>query len=110
MPLCSFTIFGTVLVKNGALSAASPAVKSLAAGSLANVAAMAGLRPFKRGSRVPLSAGSIVPIRGSLSTQGLEQAAGSSVGVGLRVKARTTHHASLNFKMPARRDADGTRR
>src|SRR5258708_6953263 len=78
MALCSFTIFGTVPVKNGALSAAAPAVKSLAAGSFAHSAAMAGLRPFMRGSKVPLSAGSIVPIKGSLSTQGLEQAAGSS--------------------------------
>src|SRR6266851_2183516 len=79
----------------------------LGAGRLAHSAAMAGLRPglrpILRGSSVPLSAGRIVPIRGSLSLQGAEHAAGSSVGVGFRLKARTTPPASRNFRIPALR-------
>src|SRR5258708_9575179 len=51
MALCSFTIFGTVPVKNGDLRAASPAVKSLAGGRRFQVANMAGLSPRLRGSR-----------------------------------------------------------
>src|SRR5712692_2922238 len=108
---CSLLMFGTALVKSGALKAASPAEKSLGAGRVAHSAAIAGLTPFMRGSSVPLSAGSVVPIKGSLSTQGLEHAAGSSVGVGFRLKASTTPVVlSLNFKIPARRAADGTKR
>src|SRR2546430_3244115 len=107
---CSLLMFGTVLVKDGALRAASPAEKSFGGGILAHSAAMAGLRPFTRGSRVPLSAGSIVPIRGSLSLQGAEHAAGSSVAVGFRLKARTTPPASLNFRIPTFKAAEGTSR
>src|SRR5260370_40319785 len=104
-------MFGTVLVKNGALRAESPAEKSLAAGRLANSAAMAGFMPIFRGSRVPLSAGSMVPISGSLSIQGAEHAAGSSVGVGFRLNASTAPVAlSLNFKIPTLIAADGTNR
>src|SRR5713226_5294274 len=108
---CSLLMFGTALVKSGALKAASPAEKSLGGGRLAHSAAMAGFSPIFRGSRVPLSPGSIVPIKGSLSTQGLEQAATSSVGVGFRLKAVTTPVVlSLNFKIPAFKASDGTNR
>src|SRR5256885_1901075 len=44
---CSLLMFGTVLVKNGALRAASPAEKSFGGGILAHSAAMAGLRPSR---------------------------------------------------------------
>src|SRR2546425_11516448 len=89
--LCSLLMFGTVLVNLGDRKATSPAVKSLPAGIRAHSAAMAGLRPFMRGSRVPLSAGSIAPIRGSLSQcvgselQETGVAATSRVAVGLRL-------------------------
>src|SRR6266849_2165853 len=107
---CSLLMFPTALVKNGALKAASPAEKSLGGGRVAHSAAIAGLTPFMRGSSVPLSPGSIVPIKGSLSTQGLEHAATSSVGVGFRLNALATLPASLNFRMPAFKAADGTNR
>src|SRR6266849_5053656 len=107
---CSLLMFGTVLVKNGALKAASPAEKSLGEGRVAHSAAIAGLTPIFRGSRAPLSPGSIVPIKGSLSAQGLEHAATSRVGVGFRLNALTTLPASLNFRIPAFSAADGTNR
>src|SRR6266566_540146 len=122
--LCSLLRFGTVVVKLGARRATSPAVKSLAPGMMLHVAFIAGLRPRLRGSRglhvgaeptshakrVTLSlpvVGIIWPMRGSSSLQGLEQAATSSVGVGLRLNACTTPPI-LNFKIPARRASDGT--
>src|SRR6267154_1107674 len=105
---CSLLMFGTALVKNGALNAVSPAEKSLGEGRVANSAAMAGFRPIIRGSRVPLSAGSCVPIRGSLSTQGAEHAATSVIGNGFRLKASTTPVVlSLNFKIPTLIALDG---
>src|SRR3989442_14955810 len=103
-------MFGTELVKSGALRAASPAEKSLGAGKLAHSAAMAGLRPFRRGSRVPESAGSIEPIIGSLSQQAAEQAGGTSGGDGFGLKSRTPAPASRNFRMPALRASEETKR
>src|SRR6266700_83074 len=130
-------MFGTELVKNGALSAAAPAEKSLAAGKLAHSAAMAGLRPRLRGSsglqvgveptsqgplKLGLSGslsfpvvGIIWPMRESLSVHfpvtSPVHAFGSRVGIGLRLYARMSPvELSLNFRIPARRAADGTMR
>src|SRR5258708_3294988 len=127
-------MFGTELVKKGALRAAEPAEKSFGAGKLAHSAIMAGLRPRLRGSRglqvndeptsqaapVTLSLpvvgiGIVALIRGSLSVHfpvaSPVHAFGSKVGIGLRLYARMSPVVlSLNFRIPARRATDGTNR